>query len=231
MRSAILLVLSVIVVRPVEAMQDLPQRTAAVGTVWHYVKSNLDGSQPEQIAIFVSGPDAIEVYKYHPGRAPAGLVTARLDWSRGTLVELRSAQPLSAAETREVAVFHLDPGTRGGTFALMGREVPVQLTHAPFSVYPFEIILLARPALRADSLDLMLLNLAYAAEAPTIYEPGRVMLRLEAEELRHGDAPDRSPMRPSPGLFLDREELPPDVPRLILSTPWNGRRCLTDDRS
>jgi hypothetical protein len=159
-----------------------------VGTVLHYVKTNLDGSRPEQIALYVSGVDRIEVYKYHPGETPAGLVAAQFDWARSSLTGLRSIQRRSATESREVASFDYDPATRTGRVLFGGPEMPVRFTHSPFGVYAFELadlnMLLARTAPEAYPTDLMLVDLSYGDPNPTLYERGRVLIRGDGEETR-----------------------------------------------
>jgi hypothetical protein len=57
-----------------------PERVA-VGTVYHYLKSNADGSHPLHVALYVAGPDRLESLKYQEERKTAWLVIANLDWS------------------------------------------------------------------------------------------------------------------------------------------------------
>lgn len=161
------------------------------GTVLHYVKTNLDGSRPEQIAVYVAGESTVEVFKYHPGRPPAGLVTARFDWQQGSLLELRSVQRRSATESLEVASFDYDPGARTGVMRVMGQESEVRFSHPRFSVYAFEMtdlnLLLQRRPDPTAPLEFMLVDLAYAAPVPTMYERGVVRLRYEGRDTRHGE--------------------------------------------
>jgi hypothetical protein len=183
----------------------VPGATAQVptGTVLHYVKTNLDGTRPEQIVLYVASADSIEVYKYHPASPPAGLVTARFDWAHGGLVALHSVQRRSATETREVARFDYDPVHRTGTVHMLGEVMPVTFTHQTFGVYAFELsdlnMLLARTEPSAYPRDLMLVDLAYSDPKPNLYERGHVELRPEGEETRAGTAVRRYTLS-GPGL-------------------------------
>jgi len=49
------------------------------GTVYHRVKSNLDGSDPWQVSTYVSSPTRLDVLKWGPGRGEVVEVTADLD--------------------------------------------------------------------------------------------------------------------------------------------------------
>jgi hypothetical protein len=50
--------------------------------VYHYLKTNIDGSDPEHISIRIAAKDRIESFKFHPQGTRAGLVIAKMDWSR-----------------------------------------------------------------------------------------------------------------------------------------------------
>ena len=52
---------------------------APAGRIYHYLRSNRDGTEPEQVVVFHKSPRELEVYK-HVGRCNnAALVTAELD--------------------------------------------------------------------------------------------------------------------------------------------------------
>ena len=50
------------------------------GTVYHYVKSNMDGSKPASVAIYIGAADHLEVFKIYPGANATFFVTADFDW-------------------------------------------------------------------------------------------------------------------------------------------------------
>jgi hypothetical protein len=51
------------------------------GTVYHYTKSNIDGSKPGYDSIFVSSNEYLEVFKIYPKYNATFYVTADMDWS------------------------------------------------------------------------------------------------------------------------------------------------------
>lgn len=50
------------------------------GTVYHYIKSNIDGSYPARIFIYVLDHDHLEVLKFEEHGMGAALVKAHMDW-------------------------------------------------------------------------------------------------------------------------------------------------------
>lgn len=50
------------------------------GRVVHYVKSNLDGSKPSLVSLYIAKGDVIEVYKSEKGLDDSAHVYAHLDW-------------------------------------------------------------------------------------------------------------------------------------------------------
>ena len=67
-----------------------------VGEVAHYVKSNLDGSKPTRVSIFVVAKDRLEVAKVEKDVIDAAWVRAHFDWK------------LFTADRLEAAVINLD---------------------------------------------------------------------------------------------------------------------------
>lgn len=51
------------------------------GTVYYYIKSNIDGSYPAKVALYIASPDHFEVFKIYPGASATALVTADMDWA------------------------------------------------------------------------------------------------------------------------------------------------------
>ena len=61
------------------ALAAEPTATLRPGTAYHYVKSNLDASDPWQVTTYVSAPRRLDVLKWGPGRGEVVEVTADLD--------------------------------------------------------------------------------------------------------------------------------------------------------
>lgn len=61
------------------ALSAEPPTTLRPGVAYHYLKSNLDGSDPWQVTTYVSSPRRLDVLKWGPGRGEVVEVTADLD--------------------------------------------------------------------------------------------------------------------------------------------------------
>jgi hypothetical protein len=97
----------------VEAFRFQPDRIP-VGKVFHYVKTNFDGTHPEHVSIRVVDRDHIESFKFHPGKPPAALVIAELDWS--------------TFSARSLVSWHLDAEHR-----------TVEIGFTPWHIYNFDL--------------------------------------------------------------------------------------------
>ena len=53
-----------------------------VGRVFHYAKSNRDGSRPGNVSLYVAATNRIESVKWSPGDTAVVMVAAELDWKR-----------------------------------------------------------------------------------------------------------------------------------------------------
>lgn len=109
-----------------------------VGEVLHYRKSNLDGSRPLLLSVFVPAHDLVDVLKVeHVGRHLAR-VSGRMDWSSFTLVEAESWNALERGSPRLQATFRSSP--QKGTFEVsIGKahaSVPLPVT--PTHLYNFD---------------------------------------------------------------------------------------------
>jgi hypothetical protein len=90
-------------VNPLAAFSFRADRLPATGSVMHYVKSNLDGSKPALVSLYVAGPDNIEVSKSETGVTDSADITGHIDWKRFTPDHLDSGV-LNPDGTRESRV-------------------------------------------------------------------------------------------------------------------------------
>lgn len=109
-----------------------------VGSVMHYVKSNLDGSKPALVSVFVADANDIEVSKSEHGVRDAADIRAHLDWRRFSPDHL-DAGVLNRDGTRERRV----------TLDVNGDEVIVRIGEAdqrlsvntfPLHIYNFDLM-------------------------------------------------------------------------------------------
>lgn len=65
------------------------ERAPAPGTVWHYTKSNIDGSEPWHLDVYFASPTRIDVVKWAPGGSDFVEVSADIDPARAMPVNLQ----------------------------------------------------------------------------------------------------------------------------------------------
>lgn len=114
-----------------------------VATAFHYVKSNIDGTQAIPVSVFVADTSRVEVLKLEPAHRDAALVLAHLDWTTFSADTIESLR-LSADGGRETSArAWLDPA---GLFVaeLRGRRDTVRVDQLPAHVYDFDFISLAQ---------------------------------------------------------------------------------------
>jgi hypothetical protein len=112
------------------------------GVVYHYLKTNVDGSHPEHVALYVAGPDRIEAFKYHPKGERAGLVIATMDWKTASAKRLESRQVFAGGEKRLIATLDYTPADR-----MLTLEVPpagisgvkIEIKSEPWHLYNFDL--------------------------------------------------------------------------------------------
>lgn len=118
-----------------------PERIAE-GTVYHYVKTNVDGTQPEQVSLYIASRDRIESYKFHPKGSRAGLVTAEMDWNNFIPRKLESRQVFGSGERKLFATLTLDADNKSLTVSIpTAKPEPetVKLDKLPFHLYNFDL--------------------------------------------------------------------------------------------
>ena len=108
-----------------------------VGRIYHYAKSNIDGTNPSHIDLYVASETRIESFKYHEGSSEATLVTAEMDWKTFSVGVFETSK-LHGDGTRTL-VGRLE--TRGdqlhGKFG--GASFRVQVEQFPWHTYDFDL--------------------------------------------------------------------------------------------
>ena len=102
------------------------------GTAIHYVKSNLDGSKPSLVTMYIVSADEIEVSKSEKDLTDSADIRAHIDWSRLTADHL-DAGVLTADGKRE----------KRAELWIRGNELAVTLGDAsetlPVSTFPLHV--------------------------------------------------------------------------------------------
>ena len=112
--------------------------TIRVGEVAHYVKSNLDGSKPVRVSIFVASRDELEVAKIEKGLGDAAWVRAHFDWKLFTADRLKAAVVLLDGSVEERAELTANASTRTARFRFGDAAGSVPWRWEPFHIYNFD---------------------------------------------------------------------------------------------
>jgi hypothetical protein len=109
-----------------------------VGEVAHYVKSNLDGSKPTRVSIFVASPDKLEVAKVEAKVIDAAWVRAGFSWTLFTADRLDAGVIKLDGSVEERATLGLDRKAGAVTVKIGDREGSATWGHVPFHIYNFD---------------------------------------------------------------------------------------------
>jgi hypothetical protein len=112
------------------------------GVVHHYLKTNLDGSHPEHVSLYVAAPDRIEAFKFHPKGERAGLVVATMDWQTSSAKRLESYQVFAGGEKKLFATLDYTPADRMLEMAVPPAGisgVKIEIKTAPWHLYNFDL--------------------------------------------------------------------------------------------
>ena len=111
-----------------------------VGTVYHYTKSNLDGSKPITVSIFVTAKDRLEVTKAEEGNIDSAHVIAEMDWNKFSAVRLNAGVILKDGSRQQRVTLELSTKDDSVLIKVAGREKIVAVGHYPFHIYNFDFV-------------------------------------------------------------------------------------------
>lgn len=130
-------------------------KAVPVGTVLHYVKTNIDGTRPEYVSQFVAAADRLESFKFHPKSPPAGLVVAEMDWKFFGAGSLKSWRVPGKDGRKLFGTLTFDAAARRGEVSLPSvrsaaesfdfGQVPVHLYNFDFGSLNFALPHLVSP--------------------------------------------------------------------------------------
>lgn len=122
---------------PLAAFRYRADRVPA-GKVLHYVKSNLDGSKPALVSVYVVDGNDIEVSKSEEGVSDSADITAHLDWKRFTADHLDSGV-LNRDGSRERRVT-LDVNGDDVLVSLGDSDQRLTVKTYPLVIYNFDLM-------------------------------------------------------------------------------------------
>ncbi len=166
-----------------------------VGRIYHYVRSNRDGTSAERISVFRKSETELAVYKAGARCAPAALVTAELDLERMSPASITGGRLLPGARVEPFAYLTSTPRLRTLDFKVdlpdRSLEFDVLYRAHPWHLYDFDFASLTvlTPYLNEPkqgfSFDLVL-SLADPDLPQPIAFLGRAEFAFDGEEYRQG---------------------------------------------
>lgn len=117
------------------------EKNFPVGTVLHYVKTNIDGTQPEYVSQFIAADDVMEAFKFHPKGSRAGLVIAEMDWQNFSAKSLRSWQVFAKDERKLFGTILFDGAKRQAEVSIPTVKSEAEsfaIKHLPVHLYNFD---------------------------------------------------------------------------------------------
>lgn len=115
----------------------------AIGRIYHYVRTNQDGSDPESVYVFRKTRDFLEVYKMRRKCTNAAFVTARLDMEKGYATHLTGGRLKPNAGHENFATLDYDENAKrlSARFAPPGgdaKTAEVFIEDEPWHDYDFD---------------------------------------------------------------------------------------------
>jgi hypothetical protein len=167
---------------------EFQSRRVPVGQVFHYLKSNIDGSNLNRICVYVASADRIESLKWHEGSTGATLVIAEMDWSKFSVRRFEAWHLDAAAAPQQRAWLQAnEAGTELDVSFLGDRKA--RLNHWPWHSYDFDFASLSvtLPHVQDPTREITFWRSDVVhGETMDFAEIGEVRLRPEAVESRSG---------------------------------------------
>ncbi len=169
-----------------------------VGQVFHFLKSNRDGSHASRVSVYLPAIDRIESLKWDEGGDEATLVQAEMDWPKFSVRHFQGWRlARGAAPERRVTL-----DVAGDQLSMSMMKTPITLAHWPWHSYDFDFtslnLVLPHLVKPDGNLGFWRTDFVYA-EPPRVAELGEVTLRFERRE-RHRGKSARRYMIGGPGL-------------------------------
>jgi hypothetical protein len=161
-----------------------------VETVYHYVKSNIDGSRSGEIALYVATVDEVESFKWHAGGSEATLVKAWMDWESFTVRRFESWRLHASGDDVLRAVLERVEGAPELEIALGEQKVRVPIENWPWHSYDFDFgsLNLAFRFLEnpEEPFTIGIADVSREQEGPPFRDMGTVRVEPQGVEERHG---------------------------------------------
>lgn len=163
------------------------------GTVLHYLKSNIDGTNPENVSMYFSSDSTIEAFKFHPGQVPAGFVISEMDWTTFSISTIRSYQDFGNGDERlfgSIAFSAVESTAVALVPALQPEADTIRIPVFPVHFYNSDLVSLnaAFPFLsRPDTgFTAGIVDPTFGVVPGVIFYRGEIQVRYKTSERRNG---------------------------------------------
>ncbi|MDI1483398.1 hypothetical protein [Polyangium sp. y55x31] len=169
---------------------EFDEAKVPVGVVYHYVKSNTDGSKPERVSFYVVNRETIEAFKFRePKPQSASHVVATMDWTRFLATRIEARQMTRGGNERDFAVIEYSPMTQTLRAEIHGfAPNTISITQSPFHVHSFDFgsLNLAFRHLKnpLGSFKIGIANPTYAQKGPIFVYRGAALVSYAGDETR-----------------------------------------------
>lgn len=120
---------------------------AVEGRIYHYVRSNRDGSSPENVYVYRAAANHIEVYKAVERCTDAAFVSAWIDTETGSASSIQGGRLMPETRHEAFTTIAYDPGATmlRAEAALPGRMVrqQVRVEESVYHLYDFDLATLS----------------------------------------------------------------------------------------
>ncbi|MEO8449411.1 MAG: hypothetical protein ABI647_06455 [Gemmatimonadota bacterium] len=161
---------------------------APTGMMYRYLKTNLDGSHPGQIALYVVSPDSLEAFKYGPEETEFSLVSAVMDWSMFSPARLDSWRVRAGGWRKHLAALRYDRRARALVLTIGAKSEATPVRSLPWHSYDFDFASLNvvfRHLIRPDgAFAITLVDPTYQDGGPFMADKGMVDVRYVGTEQR-----------------------------------------------
>ena len=172
----------------IEAFQFQASRVP-VGIVYHYIKSNIDGSTPERVSLYMSDETTLEAFRWREPKPPfTSYVKATMDWERFSAIRLESRRKPRWQAEQLNALAEYSPITRTMSIEFADKtRHSVVVDHVPFHFYQFDLASLnvAFRQLRDHKapFQIGLVNPTFAQTGSALEYRGLATIKYETDEM------------------------------------------------
>jgi hypothetical protein len=161
-----------------------------IGKVFHYLKSNIDGTRLSRIHVYVRTADTIESFKADKGDEVGTLVVATMNWSRFSVRRFESTQ-VSATGGRTVRATLVQQGDSDDYLLTMGEmSLPARVGLWPWHSYDFDFASLGLTLSHRTSPEATFTfgrsDFVQGEGPPRFADLGAITMTYEADETREG---------------------------------------------